>query len=139
MVRSSVLVGFLVACGEEDPGPLAIAGAYTDAFGTAHEITDTSWTQTFGSGTTAAAYAFAITSYDNVEQYLIAENGADNGYFPGLWSRFDWTDVDGDLFYCQSAFDAATEEDAFAAPRADDTDPASGGCGGFAWTALSAR
>lgn len=112
---------------------LAIAGTYDDAFGTHHEIDETTWTQTFGA---YAPYVFHVASYDNAEQVLIAQNDDANDYSGGLWSRFDWLESDGHLFVCQTAFAAETEGDAEATPRADDSAPASSGCGGFAWTDL---
>jgi hypothetical protein len=135
----------LVACGDDDgkdsvgptgdtgttpPEGLAIAGSYTDEFGTEHVIDDVSWTQTFPGypGTT-----WTITSYDNDATYVIAQNSADDPFNPSLWSRFDWV---GDLYYCQATFDAPTEADALATPRPDDTD-LDAGCGGFAWTDLT--
>jgi hypothetical protein len=109
---------------------LAIAGSYTDAFGTEHVIDDASWTQTFPGSTPTT---WTIASYDNDGMVVIAQNSPDDPYNPDLWSRFDWV---GDLSYCQTTFDAATEADALATPRADDTDLASG-CGGFGWTDLT--
>ena len=132
----------LVACGEgEDsvgttgdtgtaPEGLAIAGSYTDEFGTEHVIDDGSWTQTFPG---YPATTWTITSYDNDGMYVIAQNSPDDPFNPGLWSRFDWA---GDLHYCQATFDAATEADALTTPRPDDSD-LDAGCGGFAWTDLT--
>ena len=69
--------------------------------------------------------------------YLIAENDAGNSYNPGLFSKFEWTMDNGDLYYCQSAYNAATAADAMNA-AADATDIAAG-CGGFGWTGLIAE
>jgi hypothetical protein len=112
------------------PTGLAIAGTYTDEFGTEHVVDDVSWTQTFpGSSPTT----WTITSYDNDGMFVIAQNSPDDPYNPDLWSRFDWT---GDVHYCQAAFGAATEADALATPRPDDAD-LEAGCGGFPWTDLT--
>jgi hypothetical protein len=133
MGRGSLVVVCLVAC---DDGALDIAGAYTDAFGTDHDIDEATWSQSTGTG---YASTYAVASFDNGAQYLVAQNGDENGYGAGAWSRFDWARADGALYYCQTAFDAPTEQDAEGAARGDDSDPASVGCGGFAWTALSPR
>jgi len=117
----------------EGSDELAIAGSYTDEFGTEHTIDESSWVQVSAYGT----LSFAVLSFDNAEQSLVAQNGSSNAFNPDLYSRFDWVEgMHGDLFYCQTAFDAATEEAAEATPRADDTDPENTGCVGFAWTNL---
>ncbi len=113
---------------------LAIAGSYDDAFGTHHEIDETTWVQTFGA---YDPYVFAIRAYDNAERVVIAQNDEANDYSGGLWSRFDWVESGGHLYICQSAYGAATEAEAEATPRADDADPANAGCGGFSWTDLT--
>ncbi len=144
---SGVVLTVLAACGSDPKddttdtdtgkptdGGLAIAGSYVDAFGTAHEITDTLWTQTF------AGYdpsTFEIAAYDNDASYLVAQNGSDNAYSAGLWSRFDWMADGDDLYYCQTVFDAADQAGAEGAARADDTDLDGAGCGGFPWTLLT--
>jgi hypothetical protein len=114
-------------------GELDIAGSYTDPY-TAHEITDETWTQVSDMGTSV----FEISQFSNEDGYLIAQNGAVNSYKPGSWSRFDWTEKDGSLWYCQTVYDAETEQDALDAEPADDSDPASGGCGedNFPWSKL---
>jgi len=125
----------LIAGGLPD---LAIVGNYTDDFGDSHAISSDQWLQSFSSGDTLT---FAIELYDNHEQFIVAENGDDDLYNAGLFSRFDWTwDADSILYYCQSAFDAETADDAEATARPDDSDPASAGCGvsSFAWTSLTA-
>ena len=118
----------------DGPADIAIAGSYTDGWGGDHEITNTSWAQ-YG-GTTN----FAIVSYDNDEQMAIAQNDSANAYNPDLWSRFDWhTDGDGNLWYCQGTYDAATQADAESAAAPDTSDPANSGCGTFSWTQLTAN
>jgi len=109
---------------------LEIAGEYVDGFGGAHSITDDDWIMD-GVG------IFAITQFDNDANMLIAQNDSTNSFNPDLWSRMDWFDDGTDLWFCQIAFDAATEADALATPAADSTDPANSGCGGFGWSSLT--
>ena len=120
--------------------PLEIIGSYGDAWGGVHEITGESWTMTYAASDTGSADSvsvFAIASYDNEAEYLVAQNDAANEWNPGLWSRFDWTtDTSGGLYYCQIAYDAASAEDAAAVDTADHAD-VEAGCNGFAWTALT--
>jgi len=113
---------------------LDILGEYADDYGTSHVITNETWAQSssFGDST------FNITRFSNHDEYLIAQNDASNDYNPELWSRFDWVVDGGELWFCQSTYDAPTELDALETARADDTDPSTGGCGEFAWSRLTA-
>lgn len=121
--------------GGDDSGgsaDIAIAGSWTDDYGGDHTITNDSWSQYGGSS------VFDFTEYDNDEAYAIAQNGSANEYNPDLYSRFDWTwDAADQLWYCQTAYAAASEADALATAAADPTDPSTTGCGGFPWTSLT--
>ncbi len=111
--------------------PLEIIGSYTDSWGGTHEISATDWVQGDSS--------FRLTTYNNDANFVIAQNASTNAWNPDLWSRFDWhEDGDGRLWYCQTAYDAASETDAVGTPPADATDPATSGCAGFSWTELIA-
>lgn len=115
--------------------PLAIAGVYDDNFGGSHDVDATAWVQGFGS--------YNVSRFSNIEQYVIAQNDASNGFNPLLWSRFDWTeDTAGQLYYCQTEYAAASEADALYAAPSDASDPGTCGCGGacpggFSWTAMT--
>ncbi|NOZ01038.1 MAG: hypothetical protein GXP54_04015 [Deltaproteobacteria bacterium] len=111
---------------------LAIAGSWVDDFGGTHLITNDTWTM----GASMSG-VFHITSYDNDSHYIIAHNDDANQFSPGLYSRFDWTFFDQVLYFCQSSFDAKTEDQALATAAADPTDPTAGGCGGFPWSKLT--
>lgn len=108
---------------------LEIDGEWVDDFMGTHSITDTQWVQGFGMD----VYTYTIDHYDNDADVLIAQSADDM-----TWARFDWTNAeDGTLYYCQTAFGAASAEAAEATPRADDSDPAMGGCATFAWSVLN--
>ena len=108
---------------------LSINGSWADGWGGTHTVN--AWVWTSGEST------FGITQANDSEGWLVAQNGADNAWSPSLWSRFDWTwDGSGALYYCQTAYDAATEEDALNTAAADGSDPSEGGCGDFAWSSL---
>ena len=113
---------------------IEIAGMYTDEFGTQHEISDTLWLQDFGGGAMAS---FHIMEFDNAGDWAVAQNDAGNAFNPDAFSRFDWTEYQGSLWYCQTVFDAQTLQDAKDAAPADATDPSTGGCGTFPWTNLT--
>ncbi len=114
---------------------LEIVGNYVDNWDTRHEITDESWTQIMDSDTSV----FLFSQFSNEDNYAIAQNHADNAYNAELWSRLEWTEHDGSLWYCQSVYDAETEQDALTAVAADASDPANGGCGDadFAWNEMT--
>jgi len=107
-----------------------IIGTYTDEWGMTHQVTKSAWIM--------APSIFHITTVNNAKEFLIASNDSSNAYNRDKWSRFDWTrDTQGNLYYCQTAYDAATEQQAEATPRADDSDPGTKGCGSFHWTKLT--
>lgn len=119
---------------ETTPPGLAIAGVYTDEYGATHEIDEATWVQRFPAPF-EDTWTFTVTQHDNAGEFLVAQNGAENPYSAGLWSRFDWTWPDH-LYYCQTVYDAEVEQDAADASRADAAD-LDAGCGGFAWTDLT--
>lgn len=106
---------------------IEIAGSWTDGFGN-HDITDTAWISTFGRD----VFPYTISQYDNDADFAIAQ---DDG--TGTWTRYDWIFLDEELWYCTTAFGLESEDDAVSTPAADATDPASGGCGDFPWSALT--
>jgi hypothetical protein len=115
------------------PGTLVIQGSYVDNFGGAHVITATMWDASGGGFT----FIFHILEYDNSLDYIVAQNDPANSFNAGLFSRFSWTAVNGNLYYCQDVYDATTALAARSAPLPDNSDLASG-CSGFSWTLLGA-
>lgn len=107
---------------------LEIIGEWADEFGGEHVVTESSWATTFAPDT----FTYSITEYDNAARWVIAQDDGDS-----TWTKYEWTYVDDDLWYCQSVFGEATAEDAMNAPAADPADPAASGCGGFAWSLLT--
>lgn len=109
---------------------IEIAGTWDNDFDGTETIDDTSWT----SFTTVS-----IIEFDNATNVAITQNPPDDEFNPDAFSRVVWTEPEADGFwYCIADFGLATVEDARASTAmADDTDPATGGCGGFAWTRLT--
>ena len=104
---------------------LDIAGSYVDEWGSTHDVSPFAWN------------ANTVTQYDNIAQFIIAQNSSDDEWSPDLWSKYNWaTDDAGDLFYCQIAYAEATEADALAVTDADGSDLAAG-CNGFSWTNMT--
>lgn len=111
---------------------MPIAGAYTDSFGSTHTITNESWTMQFGDYSPSVHYFVEI---DASGQWATAENDANNAYSAGLFSRFDWTESEQSLFFCQTAFAAASADEAKNTTAAD-ANNLDTGCGGFPWSPL---
>ncbi len=107
----------------------SIAGMYSDGFET-HTISSGLWR--------IDTSAFHITILNNAQEYLVASNDANNPWNnDGKWSRFDWTrTTTGDLYYCQTAYNAESEQQAANTARPDTQDLAKG-CGSFSWTKLT--
>ncbi len=112
--------------------PLPVYGVWDDTSGF-HGVTDHAWLMWASWGTSR----FDITQSDVVGGWLVAQNAASNAYYPSLWSKLEWFESSGQLYYCQSAYDAADEATALSAASADQSD-INGGCGGFAWSTLTA-
>lgn len=110
---------------------LEIVGDWVDDIASTYTITSDTWIQVVAGYTSQ----FNLLTFSNDDGFLIAQNADTNDWFANLYSRFDWTWVSGELWVCQSAYDAATEGDAEAA-SADDSDPENAGCGGFPWSHL---
>ncbi len=111
--------------------PLAIIGSYMDNFMYDWLIEQDLLTV----GLSGDDSKFHVMEYDNATFVIAAQNDAANTYNPSLFSRFDWTFSNTDLYVCQTAYDAASLAAALATPPADSTDLAAG-CGGFGWSLL---
>jgi hypothetical protein len=116
---------------EVAPGDLLIAGTWSDPYGGETTVSNDAWV--------SWGYTHHLTRWDNDAGWVVGENDAANPTNGGQWSRFDWAWVQGELWYCQTAYDAATEDAALATAPADAASPAAGGCGGFPWTWLRER
>ena len=111
------------------PEHLEITGEYTDNFDGTQIIGPAIWDQ----GATMGK--FNISTWDNDNNFLIAQNDSGNGFNPEKWSRFDWTSDGTDVYFCQTIYDAATAQDAIDATPADSGDLLTG-CNTFSWTKL---
>jgi hypothetical protein len=122
--------------GDEDTGtgdaeeePLEIVGTYTTEYGETVEISDTGWIHDAGEW---GVFTWVITAFDNKNGFLIGQSDDDDN-----WDRFEWTRANDSLYYCQSVFDAASEEDAAEGENRADSEDLAEGCGeGFSWTEL---
>ena len=112
--------------------PLSISGIYVDNWGSNHDINSFRWILGYEGSDPSI---FQIIEIHEDEEWLVAQNGFNNEWNPELWSKFEWTESEGALYYCQSAYDAGSLETA-AAATADRSDLATG-CGENAWSELS--
>ena len=114
-----------------DQGPLETIGQWVDGWGYEHEVRQDSWV--FDPlGDPSITW---LTDYDNDAGWAVGQNDPVDSASPDLWSRFDFTWVEGDLYLCQMAFDAADEAAALAAPASDPADLETG-CAGYPWSDL---
>jgi hypothetical protein len=81
----------------------------------------------------------ALRAWSNLDNWAITQMPADDEWNPSKFSRVVWTEaVDGAFFYCIVAYGLETQAEAEATENTPDTsDPATGGCGDFPWTALN--
>ena len=117
--------------------PPSIIGKFTDDWDAQHDITAVSWTTGYAGSDPSVSW---FRELSNSSGYLLAQNDAKYSYYPGLFSRFDFfTDTDKTLYYCQSAYNAATFEAAKATAAADRTDLVTGCGGGNPWSKLTVK
>jgi hypothetical protein len=109
-------------------------GSYQDDYNTQYEMSNDQISMQF-EDSDASLFAIYYVNFDH--EFVIAQNGVDNEFFPNIWSRFDWlTDEQGKLWYCQSAYNAISAEVAVQS-QVDRSTVTTGGCGDFPWTLLS--
>lgn len=106
---------------------IELVGTWDNDFGTSEEITVDTWAGT------------PIVSYDNENNFTVFQNASDAEFDPDKFAKVVWTEIEADSFYyCWVAFGLDTEQEALdAADTSDATDPATTGCGDFAWTKLT--
>ena len=111
------------------PDTIALVGSWSDDEGNEHTITPSVWTIDFGS---AEQYSYSLTSWDNTDGWVVAENGSENTGEAGYWSRFDFVlNGDGTAYICQttgSASDAAAAEATAAADTSGAPGPGRNAC-----------
>lgn len=106
-----------------------LIGMYKDSFDGPHIISNTVWDQGGMMG------RFNIEFFDSEQLYIIAQNSSNNAWNPDKWSRFDYFIKEGKKYFCQTAYDLETMEDAKETAPAENGNLESG-CNGFNWTEL---
>lgn len=117
--------------GQDSPDP-SVIGAFTDDYGNSFRISETLFEQ-------LPHGRFQIAEWHADERFFIAQNGASNPADAGLWTRIDWTPLDGMAPYtwafCMTAYRAVTREAARATPAADRATPRRG-CNGHPFSRM---
>ncbi|MFO7736386.1 MAG: hypothetical protein R6W70_09275 [bacterium] len=112
---------------DDDSENLEITGRWTDSYGGMHHISKERWHQGWG--------VFTIEEYNNSDRYVIAVAEEALG---GAYNRFDWTEEEGQLFFCNIEYEAQSIEEALENENSDPNDLESG-CNDFSWSALNER
>jgi hypothetical protein len=128
---------FLPACGDEDSPSdekeaIEIEGSWVSPYGD-ERITSDAWT---------GFAAQAIVEFSNEENFAIWQNPADAPYFPELFGRNVWTEIeDGSFYYCSVAYMSETAEATWDDAEPADPDDLETGCGamGAPWTQLTRK
>jgi len=118
-------------------GPLAISGSYVDTWNTAIELSSTVYISTY----VGEKPSFVkITYYDNEAGFFVGENSGPGSYYAGKWSRIDWVrDTSDQVHICATHYNAQNESAAMLpSPSHDHALYSTTGCGGYAFSALSA-
>lgn len=106
---------------------LEIIGMWNDDISGEHDISAKRWVQAFDPD----VYTYFIDYFDNATRFVVARSANDMTF-----SKFEWTYVDEQLYYCASVQGQGTPAAAEAGAGADPGDPAGGGCVGAPWHPL---
>ena len=106
-------------------------GRMTDEWGTSWTITG----DTITTGSEDWGYTIYIVDViDATTLTVIAQTACDSTYNPGDWAVFEFEMEGGDLYTCQSTYNAKSAEEAATAERANKADLLVAGCNGSPWT-----
>lgn len=124
--------GAHLAAQQGGPPPAHLLGTFDDDYGSRHEIRADRWVH-------HAGLAYRIVAWHPSEQYLVAQNAADNTTDAGLWTRIDWVRLPGaapwEWGFCLVAWQAPSRAAAAATAPADRTTPRTG-CAGHPFTRM---
>ena len=72
------------------------------------------------------------------DDYVICQNDVDDAYNPSLYSKFVFTNItDSSFNYCQSFFNAESQEEIESMDEPSDSSDLDSGCGGFSWSYMT--
>ncbi|MGB0590339.1 MAG: hypothetical protein ACPGU1_11725 [Myxococcota bacterium] len=79
----------------------------------------------------------ALVAHNNDDNWAVSQVSEDAEWNPGTYSKHVWTEIDaeGSFWMCTVAYGFETWDEAAAdTTEVDDSNPAEGGCGDFAWS-----
>jgi hypothetical protein len=111
--------------------PELVLGAFEDDYGNRFTITPDRWVM--------GSARYAVMRWDREGRFVVLRNDVGNANDAGLWTRIDWTELDGmapwTWAFCMSAYDAPNPEAAIAATAADRAELRAG-CNGFPFSRM---
>ncbi len=116
---------------------LEINGVWDTNFSSVLTVTADSWSEVSSFGTDSRS----IKEFTNQDNTLIYQQSSDDAYNPSKYGRVRWTEPANNVFYyCTEVYGKTTIDEVKAdTTRADESDPANSGCGGFSWTKATAQ
>lgn len=112
--------------------PDMVVGDFIDDYGSPYSISPTQWAH-------GAEAKYRIVEWFVGDEFLVAQNHADNPGEGGLWTRIDWVQLDGANDYpwafCYTVYDAETRAAALEAPPSGRDMPRTG-CNGFPFSRM---
>lgn len=112
--------------------PSMLIGEFRDDYRGRFTISDSTWFQ-------RPRNQFRIVRWDMEQQFLIAQNAANDPTAPNLWTRIDWMPLTDQQPYtwgfCLTAYNAPSREAALATPAAIRATPRTG-CNGFPFSRM---
>lgn len=131
-MRRTILTALLLPTTLAAQAPADFLGAWTDDYGSTHEVSDSLWVQ-------HGTQRYEIVRWDSAGAFAIARNAASNKSDGGRFTRIDWLRLEGMAPYtwafCLTTWDAPTADSALRTPPARRGSPRTG-CGGFPFTRL---
>ncbi|MDZ4673193.1 MAG: hypothetical protein SGI84_02000 [Gemmatimonadota bacterium] len=129
------LVVVLAGCGPVEIPPRApaeLVGEWVDDYGIRYQVSDTLWLQ-------QPSVVYRVARWEAGEQYLVAQNGAENPADGGLYTRIDWVELEAaapwDWAFCMATWDANSSAGAAVAPASDREHPRTG-CDGHPFSRM---
>jgi hypothetical protein len=122
----------------------ALNGSWKDDYNTTHTI-NVSRTFSISSGTISTTGTWndgydnsIIVEFDNTGRYAYGQRPSTASYNASKFFKRVYTTYNNQTYYCEIIYGKATLADAKAATdTSSTTNPASTGCGGFAWSKLT--
>lgn len=128
----TILALLFLSCSTPQSLPDQILGNFEDDYGIRYEITNHAFTMQPNS-------IYHIVEINNDQQFLIAQNDANNKYDPELYTRIDWVNFeDMEPFqwgFCISAYNASSPDSIKSVKNINREAPKTG-CNGYPFSRM---